>query len=125
MNYGLLKLTENVVLAHSLFWTSSIDDIEINQTTTQTTFSSVIRPEYSWDNNKTVVELGYFDSTTADDSPESAMKVTLAQTWSPSKSFWARPELRVFATYFKDNEDEQAFGDSSDTEFQVGVQVEG
>ncbi len=126
MNYGLLKLTDDVVLAHSLFWTSSIDDIEINQTTTQTTFSAVIRPEYSWDdNNKTVLELGYFDATTADDTPQSASKVTLAQTWSPSKSFWARPELRVFATYFQDYEDDHAFGDNNDTEFQVGIQVEG
>ncbi|MGX9521469.1 carbohydrate porin [Vibrio mediterranei] len=126
MNYGLLNISDSVVIAHSLYYTSSINDIERDQTTTQKTFSAVARPEYHWDDfNKTIMEIGYFDATTAQGEDQAGSKITLAQAWAPSKSFWARPELRVFATYFHDYENQNAFGTGNDTEFQVGIQVEG
>ncbi|MFM4737021.1 carbohydrate porin, partial [Aeromonas caviae] len=40
-------------------------------------------------------------------------------------SFWARPEIRVFATYLKNTEDQNAFeGNTSKDTYQVGVQAE-
>lgn len=55
-------------------------------------------------------------------------KLTLAQAWSAGSSFWARPEIRVFAFYLaQDKQDMKgnAFnGGTSDDTWNFGVQAE-
>ena len=54
---------------------------------------------------KTIFEAGYHDDTIsytgghADDGYNGA-KYTVAQAFSAGKGFWARPEIRVYASYF-------------------------
>jgi len=126
MNFGLINFNETFTLAHSAYYTSSVDDIKANQIEDQTTLSLVVRPSLRWDeHNKTIMELGYFDSTNGLGQDDSGSKITIAQAWSIGKSFWARPELRVFASYLKDSDDKSEFGANKDTNVIVGVQVEG
>lgn len=126
MNFGLINFNDTFNLAHSAYYTSSIDDIKSNQTDDQTTLSLVVRPSLRWDeHNKTIMEVGYFDSTDGLGNDDSGSKVTLAQAWSLGKSFWARPELRAFVSYLKDNENKNEFGQGEDSDLIVGVQVEG
>ncbi|MDF4881362.1 carbohydrate porin, partial [Vibrio parahaemolyticus] len=51
----------------------------------------------------------------------------VAQAWSAGSSFWARPEIRVYASYLTaDKEDNSNTFDNgrSDDTFQFGVQAE-
>jgi maltoporin len=53
--------------------------------------------------------------------------MAVAQAWSAGSSFWARPEIRLYATYLTadDDNDTQKFdGGRSDDTFQFGVQAE-
>ncbi|UJF17702.1 carbohydrate porin [Vibrio sp. SS-MA-C1-2] len=126
MNHGLVNINQSISIAHSIYYTSSIDDVEYDQTEDKTTFSIVARPEYKWDkHNKTIMELGYFDSESGKDVSDSGTKVTLAQAWSVGESFWARPELRAYVSYFKDFDHDNSFGQNNDTDVVIGFQVEG
>jgi maltoporin len=95
------------------------------------TFSVVVRPVYKWnDTMKTIFEAGYSNdknnsvggaSTSTDNQ-----KYTIAQAWAAGKGFWARPELRVFASYLKSD---GAFrpdsnGKAQDDAVNFGVQAE-
>jgi len=92
-------------------------------------FSFVARPTYIWSEfNKTMLELGYFNQEKTWDSgfvdKSGGTKVTLAHALATGESFYARPEIRFFVSYIKDNEQDNTFnGDSSDT-INYGVQVE-
>ncbi|MCR6554529.1 carbohydrate porin, partial [Aeromonas sp. CPF2-S1] len=95
------------------------------------TMSVVVRPMYKWDDfNKTIFEGGYFKDKTsynngAADDKDAGYKLTLAQAWSAGSSFWARPEIRVFASYLANDEDKEVFeGNTSKDTYQVGVQAE-
>ena len=48
----------------------------------------------------------------------------IAQAWSAGSSFWARPEIRVYASYIEDYEKDDAFGDGNDSEYNLGIQAE-
>jgi maltoporin len=48
---------------------------------------------------------------------------TMAQTWAPSNSYWAKPELRLFASYLKDFEG-NSFRDDKDYALNIGAQFE-
>ncbi|WP_256929446.1 carbohydrate porin, partial [Vibrio parahaemolyticus] len=57
------------------------------------------RPMYKWDDNhKTIFEAGYAIDK-QDGKEDSFGKFTVAQAWSAGSSFWARPEIRVYASY--------------------------
>ncbi len=68
----------------------------------------IIRPSYKWsDYTSTVLEYGYSNiagsgrtwQLNKNDDRVSASKLTIAQQWSPSTQFWARPSIRVFASW--------------------------
>ena len=94
------------------------------------TFANVVvRPAYKWNNNmKTVFEAGYYQEEKKQSGAKdkyAASKFTIAQTWAPNASFWARPEIRVFGSYFKDHEGTaNKAGGFDDSEFTVGAQFE-
>ncbi|MNG18463.1 Maltoporin precursor [compost metagenome] len=74
--------------------------------------------------------MGYFkDHETkkgASETSTDGSKFTLAQAWSAGSGFWARPEIRVFASYVQQDE---AFrvdsnGVKQDDAWNFGVQAE-
>ena len=115
-------------------------------------YSFVIRPSFKWsDYTSTVLEFGYYNETAtnwngywtnpkegtrgwntrADGSKNkdrlSATKLTLAQQWSPSTQFWARPSIRVFATWLAGDLMNPGFtglGTNKNHEYIFGAQVE-
>lgn len=129
INHGAISLGDSWDLSHQVaygvgneMWTGN-DSWE--------TFSVVVRPVYKWnDTMKTIFEAGYSNdknnsvggaSTSTDNQ-----KYTIAQAWAAGKGFWARPELRVFASYLKSD---GAFrpdsnGKAQDDAVNFGVQAE-
>jgi maltoporin len=93
-------------------------------------FSAVARGYYAWtDITKTVLEVGTFDTTktwtSGSEDKSGGQKYTLAQTWSAGPGFWARPELRVYATYLKDAKHDNTFnGGQDDNTMNFGIQAE-
>ena len=103
--------------------------------TTGTDFNFVLRPSYKWsDFTSTVLEFGYYNFSNNDlkdrkvvhgDSRKRATKLTLAQQWTPGSQFWARPSIRVFASWLSGNAYDHKFDDKNDShQITLGAQVE-
>ncbi|MGL6172687.1 MAG: maltoporin [Vibrio sp.] len=92
-------------------------------------FSAVIRPQYAWSkHHKTVLELGYYTQTRTSKSgvedKSGGQKFTVAQVLSAGEYLFVRPEMRLYASYLKDNE-EKSFNDGRDQDdIKFGVQIE-
>ncbi|HEA3129536.1 TPA: maltoporin [Aeromonas hydrophila] len=128
INWGVVPMGNNFEMGHQLVYGVGNEMWDGNDK--WETMSAVVRPMYKWDDfNKTIFEGGYFKdknkSTNGTTEDDSGYKLTLAQAWSAGSSFWARPEIRVFASYLANDEDKKVFesGTSKDT-YQVGVQAE-
>lgn len=95
----------------------------------QSLLSFVTRPIYQWDEyNKTMAEIGYFQVNKSDtsNSDTKGHKITIAQAWSAGMGLYARPEIRLYATYIKSDSglvDSIANGNSNH-DFRYGVQGE-
>ncbi|GAA4502295.1 maltoporin [Pseudaeromonas paramecii] len=95
-------------------------------------FSLVGRAQYQWtDIMKSIFEAGTFskktDYTGGSSWKDAGQKFTVAQAWSAGSGFWARPELRVYASYLKDGgdgENKTFNGSSDDNTWNFGVQAE-
>lgn len=91
--------------------------------------SAVMRPIYHWDDyNKTEFELGYFKFNHETDSNGKdnwgGKKATVAQVWSAGRGLYARPEIRLYATYIKNDEGMTFNNSTSDHDVRFGVQAE-
>ncbi|PNH77775.1 maltoporin [Vibrio diazotrophicus] len=125
---GDLNITDNFIINHVLTYGQAQDHGDWLDK--EDLFSFVARPTYNWSAyNKTIFEVGYFDQEKTWDSgstdKSSGTKFTIAHAISAGDSIMARPEIRFFASYFKDNENDNTFdnGKSADT-INFGVQVE-
>lgn len=137
LNWGVMNLADNIEMGHQLAYLSGSDiggetdtgaytgqNFDINQ------YSVVVRPMYKWnDTMRTVFEGGYNageriakGGLVKEDF--GAAKLTLAQAWAMGDSWWARPEIRVYGSYFMDLENDDAFGKGEDSEYVVGIQAE-
>ncbi len=102
-------------------------------------FTFAIRPAYKWsDFTSTVVEYGISTLPTSGWLREgynqgldkkdrlSASKLTIAQQWSPQTHFWARPSIRVFATWLSGSmmHHRETGYQSKNHEFIYGAQME-
>ena len=133
INWGVIPMGNSWEMGHQLVYGVGNEMWDTNDKTE--TMSVVVRPMYKWDDfNKTIFEGGIFKDKTSYTSggsdKDGGYKLTLAQAWSAGSSFWARPEIRVFASYLADTEadgsgSKNSFesGTSDDT-WQVGVQAE-
>jgi maltoporin len=148
-NWGVAGLSDNWEIGHQILFAQAKDVSTTSQWTTSSetgvaggltvkdssltagqmdhTFANVVvRPAYKWNNNmKTVFEAGYYQEEKKQSAAKdkfAASKFTIAQTWAPNASFWARPEIRVFGSYFKDHEGTASGFD--DSEFTIGAQFE-
>ncbi|KXI21349.1 hypothetical protein AS132_22465 [Photobacterium sanguinicancri] len=137
INWGVAAPSEKIEIGHQLMYANT--SFKENQDD-HSVYSIVVRPMYKWnDTMRTIVEAGYTaekngdlrdgNAITSDYLPntetgdKALSKFTVAQAWSAGSSFWARPEIRVFASYITDHENDNAFGDSK-SEYNVGIQAE-
>ncbi|HIF5583159.1 TPA: maltoporin [Vibrio parahaemolyticus] len=125
INWGVIGLGDNWELGHQLVYGVGEDMWAADHK--WEAMSAVVRPVFKWDDNhKTIFEAGYaIDDNDGDENKYG--KLTVAQAWSAGSSFWARPEIRVYASYLTadkaDNSNTFDSGRSDDT-FQFGVQAE-
>ncbi len=97
----------------------------------------VLRPSYKWsDYTSTVLEFGYASlantqwtrwGDTERKDRLGVSKLTLAQQWSPSTQFWARPSIRVFASWLAGdymNRQYTGLSEGKQHEYIFGAQVE-
>ena len=98
-------------------------------------YAVVLRPGFKWsDYTSTVVEFGYTNQTntgwngwaTNYKDRVKATKLTIAQQWSPTTQFWARPSIRVFATWFSGDLINKSYTGIKDDNHEIilGAQVE-
>lgn len=120
INWGVIAPSSTWEIGHQLIYANTSYDNKDDHTI----ISAVIRPEYKWnDNVKTIFEAGYYDEDNSG-VDKSGSKLTIAQALTAGPSFWARPELRFYASYLSDYDNDNAFGTGNDTEYNIGAQVE-
>ena len=93
---------------------------------TNTDYAVVLRPSYKWsDFTSTVLEFGYNNVGYNGDDRKSATKLTLAQQWTPGSNFWARPSIRVFASWLSGSQLDHRIDNGNDShQVTLGAQVE-
>ena len=133
INWGVLPVGDKIEIGHEVVYGASSD---FNAWGTdyddRDTFSIAARPMYKWtDVMKTIVEVGYSHDTQTQkgssvETQHDLQKYTIAQAWSAGSGFWARPELRVFASYLKSDGALRADdkGVAQDDAYNFGVQAE-
>ena len=125
INMGVVGLGDSWELGHQLVYGVG-QDMWDGQDKYEA-MSVVVRPVYKWDEyNKTIFEAGYAVDDNDGDKNKFG-KLTVAQAWSAGSSFWARPEIRLYASYLtNDNDGDSNVFDNgtSDNSFQFGVQAE-
>lgn len=96
-NYGEINFTDNVQAMYSVAY----QDLNLDNNSGMKWFSAGIRPQYSWnDYLATALEFGYESVEAQNNAGTNQMyKVTLAQMIQAGKGVWARPALRLFATW--------------------------
>ena len=97
-------------------------------------YAVVLRPSWKWnDFTSTVLEFGYTNQTntgwngwaTKYKDRVKATKLTLAQQWTPGSQFWARPSIRVFASWLSGDLVNKAYTHLEDNhQITLGAQVE-
>ena len=104
INHGVISMGDSWDLSHQLVY-GVANDWDKGYSDKYETMSVVVRPVYKWtDTMKTIFEAGYHDDSIsyvnghADDGYNGA-KYTVAQAFAAGKGFWARPEIRLYATY--------------------------
>ncbi|GAA5219166.1 maltoporin LamB [Corallincola platygyrae] len=126
MDFGVIKLTKDLEMGYSVLYQvaetyGDYDDLK--------RLSIVARPTYKWnDVMSTAVEFGYSDDEgypwEGDNGEYDLYKVMVSQNWSAGKSFWARPQIRLYAGSFWGEQAEQRTADGDDGNFRFGAQVE-
>ena len=99
-------------------------------------YTVVLRPSYKWsDFTSTVLEFGYTNQKNhgwtdlwwqkEEKDRVKATKVTIAQQWTPGSQFWARPSIRVFASWLSgDLMNSRRTGLEDNHQVTLGAQVE-
>ncbi|ELV7509619.1 maltoporin [Aeromonas veronii] len=117
INWGVVPMGNSWEMGHQLAY--SVGNEMWDGQDKLDNISVVARPMYKWDEfNKTIFEGGYFSQKNTftngkADEKDSGYKLTLSQAWSAGSSFWARPEIRVFATYLKQDKTSGKFDQTS------------
>ena len=120
IDWGVVQFGDKVEMGYNFIYTVADYDGKEDHVW----MSAGVRPVYKWnDTQKTILEVGFDDIDNPDWGQEEKLtKVTVAQAWTAGSSFWARPEIRAYATYAVSDNDTK-FGDD-DTNISVGLQAE-
>ncbi|QUM79837.1 maltoporin LamB [Moritella sp. 5] len=122
INWGVVSFGDKIEVGHQLMYANSTDVGLVKEE--HELLSAVVRPMYKWNQNmKTILELGVF-SESQGSTDKGGSKATIAQAWSMGEGFWARPELRVFASYITDDEGTTLGSSKGDSDYTIGMQVE-
>ena len=127
INTGDVNLSDSFMINHVLTYGYAeehgdwVDDEDM--------LSFVMRPTYKWSSyNKTMLEVGYFKSTKTWDSgsedKSKGKKVTLAHALTTGEGFFARPEVRFYVSYLKDDEGKSFNNSTENDAINYGVQFE-
>lgn len=124
IDQGVVKFSDKVEAMYALIY----QDRDLDNQGGETWYSAGFRPMYKWtDTMSTLAEVGYdYVEQQNSDKTNRLAKFTLAQQWQAGDSIWARPAIRVFATYadwdyeFNIPDDTKA----NDGEYTFGVQFE-
>lgn len=137
-DYSLMRFTDMLVFAPSPEISGGaafIWQVADNGTAKETWMSIGVRPQYHFsDYTSIALELSR-DMTSNDqtDNDNALTKLTIAPQISAGRSFWARPALRAFASYFTWDEADDVWSNSNthpvafdgeDSGMTYGVQVE-
>ncbi len=98
VNQGVVSLSDNI----EMMYVQIHEDKDFDNDSGQAWTSFGVRPVYKWnDTMSTALEFGYdyVDPQADGEKSRDLKKITLAQQWSAGRSFWARPQIRAFATY--------------------------
>ncbi|WP_409420590.1 maltoporin [Pseudaeromonas sp. ZJS20] len=137
INHGVISLGDSWDISHQLVY-GVANDWNSGYSDKYETFSAVVRPVYKWnDNMKTILEVGYHDDSISYVNGHSSdgyngAKYTVAQAFTAGKGFWARPEIRIYATYLdvggkawqSDTEQTPFNGGDDSSTWNFGVQAE-
>lgn len=144
INTGDIKLTDNFMFQHVFTYgyakdheTTWLQDASSTwkEVDSERLLSFVVRPAYNWSkNNKTLFELGYYKDTKdlvgGGEYVDSGEKFTIAQVISAGDYILARPEMRFYASYIKNNERNSLNTNSDgtnardDSDIRIGAQLE-
>ncbi|GIC78753.1 maltoporin LamB [Moritella sp. F3] len=133
INWGVMSFGDKIEVGHQLMYAASTDasygdgitGSSVKVKGDHSLMSAVVRPMYKWNQNmKTILELGVFSESYDGRDDKGGSKATIAQAWSMGDSFWARPELRVFASYITDDEGTTLGSSKGDSDYSIGMQVE-
>jgi len=120
IDFGVIKLSADIEMGYSLVYQEAelygdYDDL--------TKLSIVARPTYKWnDVMSTSIEVGYSDDEGYPwEGDYDQTKVMISQNWSAGKSFWARPQIRLYAGSFWGDAAEDRDDDGN---VRFGAQVE-
>ncbi|PSW13614.1 maltoporin [Photobacterium rosenbergii] len=104
-NHGDLNISEDFQVMYNIAY----QDKNLDNDNGDKWFSVGARPQYSWtDYMATALEVGYETVEAQNGAGTNDMfKVTIAQMFQAGKGVWARPTLRVFATYSETNDEWQ------------------
>ena len=111
IDHGVIPLGSAV----EMFYVGIYEDRDFDNDSGGEWMSVGVRPTYFWSPVfSTALEVGY-DNVSFDDGSDDAdlTKLTLAQQWSAGDTFFARPVIRLFATYAM--WDEESYNAASDS----------
>lgn len=125
INMGVVGLGDSFEIGHQLAY--GVGEKMWDGQDKWKSLSAVVRPVFKWDEyNKTIFEAGYAQDDN-DGAKDKYGKFTVAQAWSAGSSFWARPEIRLYASYLTSdnaNGSKTFKNGTKDNSVQFGVQVE-
>lgn len=137
INTGEIKVTDNFMFQHAFTYGYARDhetewplvDGVYTEVHSEQLLSFVVRPAYNWSkNHKTLFELGYYKDTKnfvgGGEYVDSGEKFTVAQVISAGDYILARPEMRFYVSYIKDNERDSLNGGRDDSDIRFGAKVE-
>lgn len=126
-NYGEEYLSDNIIANHAIAYAYADNLGDGLGYDKAQELSVAFRPEYIWNKySKSALEVSWFgrEETSGSTTEEyQGHKVTLAQVLSVGESQFLRPEIRIYSTYLKAN-DETPFADNKDSQLSFGIQME-
>ena len=99
IDHGAISLNDK----WDLMYVGLYQDTDLDNDNGSTWYSAGVRPMYKWTSiMSTQFEAGYDHvKDQASDETNKQYKVTLAQQWQAGNNQWARPAIRLYATYAK------------------------
>lgn len=122
IDHGVVKLGKKVALGYAAHYSQMKQHMfDWAARDKATSYGITVRPQFMWnDTMSTVVEAGWYEDEFPWAEKSDISKITVAQAWSPlmNGGFWARPQIRVFASFYNGDKT------TDDNKTMVGAQVE-